>query len=239
MEKWRKEGAGPQFFLPPQRFCPVQEQFEIQFRAQDLQMGVIQICSLAQTHICGLTCIYTIKCYLLASFKVQGKTQTCSWAQGKDEWCVMRFPPSLFFTIWAGKADPERAGEDGSYFVVYPKCAPGMFLRVILGWLWMDTLGLWQDFCPINWGFGDLPDLWNDPAPYCISTLLILAFILVCVLPHKIDVQKAKSLQFPQNSHIYFIILMQIPGTARLVEYWRWVMYSKPGFQHFSEAVIA
>lgn len=55
----------------------------------------------------------------------------------------------------------------------------------------MDTLGLWQDFCLINWVFGDLPGMWNDPAPYCISALLILAFMFVCVLPHKIDVQKA------------------------------------------------
>lgn len=136
------------------------------------------------------TCIYTSKCYLLASFKVLWKTQTWSRAQGKDEWCVMSFPPSLFFTIWAGKADPERAGEDGSYFVVYPRCAPGIFLRVIQGCLGMDTLGLWQDFCLINWGFGDLPDLWIDPAPYGSSTLLILAFMLICLLPHKIDVQK-------------------------------------------------
>lgn len=169
-------------------------------------MGVIQICSLAQTHKYGLTCIYTIKCYLLASFKVQWKSQTCSWAQGKDEWCVMRFPPSLFFTVWAGKADPERAGEDGSYCVIYPKCAPGMFLKVILGWLWMDTLGLWQDFCLINWGFCDLPDTWNNPDSYCSSTLLILAFILVCVWLHKIDVQKANKkptipTEFPHIFH--------------------------------------
>lgn len=50
MEKGRKEGAGHQFSLPPRGCCSVQEQFEIQFCTQDLQMGVIEICFLAQTH---------------------------------------------------------------------------------------------------------------------------------------------------------------------------------------------
>lgn len=156
-------------------------------------MGMIQIRSLTKTHVCVLTCICTFNCYLLASFKVLWRVKLALEHKGRMSGVWWGFLPPYFSpsqTIWAGKADPERAGEDGSYFVVYPKCAPGMFLRVILGCLGMDTLGLWQDFCQINWVFGYLPDTWNDSAPYCTSTLLILSFTLVCVLPHKIDVQK-------------------------------------------------
>lgn len=64
-----------------------------------------------------------------------------------------------------------------------PESHPGLVMN--------GHLGLWQDFCQFNWVFGDLPNTWSDPAPYCISALLILAFMLVCVLPRKIDVQKA------------------------------------------------
>lgn len=170
MEKWRKEGAGHQFSLAPCGCWLWQEQFEL----QDLQMGVIQIRSLTKTHVCVLTCICTLNCYLLASFKVLWRIKLALEHKGRMSGVWWGFLPPYFSpsqTIWAGKADPERAGEDGSYFVVYPKCAPGMFLRVILGWLWMDTSGLWQDFCQINWVFGDLPDTWNE------MTLLLIALL--------------------------------------------------------------